>query len=155
RAPAGPPSVTSTSASRLPWPSSTVPATCPDCRWARAGAATRATTATATACLNVRMSPRIYQAPTKSWSGPPHRRRVIRSLPVSMDATPSGRGLKPGDRIGRYEIVAPLGRGAMGLVFRARDTLLDREVAVKVMVTHFSDDADLRSRFEREARVIA
>ena len=64
-------------------------------------------------------------------------------------------GLSAGSRLGPYEIVAPLGAGGMGEVFRARDTRLDRTVAIKVLLTQFSGDAELKQRFEREARSIS
>jgi serine/threonine protein kinase len=63
--------------------------------------------------------------------------------------------LTPGMRLGPYEILAPLGAGGMGEVYRARDARLDREVAVKVLPAHLSQDADARSRFEREAKAVA
>src|SRR5205807_168893 len=58
-------------------------------------------------------------------------------------------------RLGPYEIVAPLGAGGMGEVYRARDTRLGREVAVKVLPEPFASDPDRRARFEREARAVA
>jgi eukaryotic-like serine/threonine-protein kinase len=58
-------------------------------------------------------------------------------------------------KLGPYEIVAPLGAGGMGEVYRARDTRLDRIVAIKVLPTHLADKPELRERFEREARTIA
>src|SRR5207245_7716635 len=58
-------------------------------------------------------------------------------------------------RLGPYEIVAPLGAGGMGEVYRARDTRLGRDVAVKVLPELFAHDADRRARFEREARAVA
>jgi Tol biopolymer transport system component len=61
----------------------------------------------------------------------------------------------PGTRLGPYEIVAPLGAGGMGEVYRARDTRLDRSVAIKVLPRALAADADRRSRFEREARLVA
>src|SRR5688572_7495099 len=61
----------------------------------------------------------------------------------------------PGDRLGPYEIRAPLGAGAMGEVFRAHDSRLQRDVAIKVLPAAFSEDADRVARFEREARVLA
>lgn len=64
-------------------------------------------------------------------------------------------GLSAGHRLGPYEIVAPLGAGGMGEVYRARDTRLERTVAVKVLPSHLSDDPDLRQRFEREAKAIS
>src|SRR5256886_17011259 len=60
--------------------------------------------------------------------------------------------LAPGTRLGPYEVVAPLGAGGMGEVYRARDTRLGRDVAVKVLPQHLSSDPDLKARFEREAR---
>jgi eukaryotic-like serine/threonine-protein kinase len=63
--------------------------------------------------------------------------------------------LAPGRRLGPYEIVAPLGAGGMGEVFRARDTRLGREVAVKVLPEAFAHDPDRLARFQREARAVA
>jgi serine/threonine protein kinase len=63
--------------------------------------------------------------------------------------------LTAGTRLGPYEIVAPAGAGGMGEVYRARDTRLDRTVAIKVLPAHLSDDSDRRQRFEREARAIS
>ena len=65
------------------------------------------------------------------------------------------RGLAPGTRLGPYEIQSPLGRGGMGEVYKARDTRLDRTVAIKVLLGHVASDPDLRQRFEREARAVA
>src|SRR5229473_2696573 len=61
----------------------------------------------------------------------------------------------PGKRLGPYEILSAIGAGGMGEVFRARDTRLDRIVAVKVLPPHLADDPERRERFEREARTIA
>ena len=63
--------------------------------------------------------------------------------------------LQPGTTLGPYEIQAPLGAGGMGEVYKARDTRLDRTVAIKVLLAHVADDPDLRQRFEREAQVLA
>ena len=60
--------------------------------------------------------------------------------------------LSPGTRLGPYEILAPLGAGGMGEVYRARDTRLGREVAVKALPAEFSENRERRSRFEQEAR---
>ena len=61
----------------------------------------------------------------------------------------------PGVRLGPYEIVAPLGAGGMGEVYRARDSRLDRDIAIKVLPAHVASDAELRRRLEREARAIS
>jgi serine/threonine protein kinase/Tol biopolymer transport system component len=63
--------------------------------------------------------------------------------------------LDSGTRLGPYEILAPLGAGGMGEVYRARDTRLDRTVAVKILPTHLSSDATLRQRFDQEAKAIS
>ncbi|HEU4333494.1 MAG TPA: protein kinase [Candidatus Eisenbacteria bacterium] len=63
--------------------------------------------------------------------------------------------LQPGSRLGAYEIIDLLGAGGMGEVYRARDTRLDRTVAVKVLQGHLSVSPETRQRFEREARVIS
>ena len=63
--------------------------------------------------------------------------------------------LAPGTHLGPYEILAPIGAGGMGEVFRARDTKLGRNVALKVLPEVFADDADRMARFEREAQVLA
>jgi len=61
----------------------------------------------------------------------------------------------PGRRLGPYEILSAIGAGGMGEVYKARDTRLDRTVAIKVLPAHLADRADLRERFEREAKTIA
>src|SRR5467141_254804 len=61
----------------------------------------------------------------------------------------------PGRRLGPYEILSAIGAGGMGEVYKARDTRLDRIVAIKVLPTHLADRTELRERFEREARTIA
>jgi serine/threonine protein kinase len=60
-----------------------------------------------------------------------------------------------GTRLGPYEILSPIGAGGMGEVYKARDTRLDRIVAIKVLPTHLAGRAELRERFEREAKTIA
>jgi serine/threonine protein kinase len=62
--------------------------------------------------------------------------------------------LANGNRLGPYEIVAPLGAGGMGEVYRARDTRLDRIVAIKILPEHLSSP-EARQRFDREARAIS
>ncbi len=64
-------------------------------------------------------------------------------------------GLWIGRRVGPYEIVAPLGAGGMGEVYRARDTRLKRDVALKVLPVTFANDPDRLARFQREAEVLA
>jgi len=63
--------------------------------------------------------------------------------------------LTPGMKLGPYEIVAPLGSGGMGEVWRARDPRLDREVAIKSLPAEFAQDAERLARFEREAKILA
>src|SRR5215468_5914319 len=63
--------------------------------------------------------------------------------------------LSTGARLGPYEILSPLGAGGMGEVYKAKDTRLDRTVAVKVLPAHLSSSAESRQRFEREAKTIS
>ncbi|MFQ5926104.1 MAG: protein kinase [Terriglobia bacterium] len=63
--------------------------------------------------------------------------------------------LSSGTRLGPYEVIAPLGAGGMGEVYRARDTRLDRSVAIKVLPPHLAENPQLRQRFEREARALS
>src|SRR6516165_10088638 len=67
----------------------------------------------------------------------------------------SGMGLAAGARLGPYEIVSPLGAGGMGEVYRAKDTRLDRPVAIKVLPQQLSNDPVRKQRFEREAKTIS
>ena len=60
-----------------------------------------------------------------------------------------------GDQFGRYVLLRPLGQGGMGLVYAARDTSLDREVALKIIAPHLAGDVDYRARFTREATVLS
>ena len=62
--------------------------------------------------------------------------------------------LASGSKLGPYEIQSPLGAGGMGEVYRARDTRLDRTVAVKILPESFANDADRLQRFEHEARIL-
>src|SRR5262245_18629917 len=68
---------------------------------------------------------------------------------------PRSMGLHAGFRLGPYEIVAPIGAGGMGEVYRARDTRLERTVAIKVLPASLASDPQLRERFDREARAIS
>ncbi|HWN38975.1 MAG TPA: serine/threonine-protein kinase, partial [Gammaproteobacteria bacterium] len=63
--------------------------------------------------------------------------------------------LAVGKHLGSYEILALIGVGGMGEVYKARDTRLDRTVAIKILPDHVANDADFRQRFEREARTIS
>src|SRR5438876_11187574 len=74
------------------------------------------------------------------------------SLTLSKGGSRAGNMLTPGKRLGPYEVISPLGAGGMGEVYKARDTRLDRTVAVKILP---SADLEQRQRFEREARAIA
>ena len=63
--------------------------------------------------------------------------------------------LTAGTKLSPYEIIAPLGAGGMGEVYQARDTRLDRTVAIKILPSHLSDDVIRRQRFEREAKAVS
>src|SRR5579864_1158374 len=63
--------------------------------------------------------------------------------------------LPSGSKLGPYEIQSALGAGGMGEVYRARDTRLDRTVAIKILPAHLSSNAELKARFEREARAVS
>jgi len=74
--------------------------------------------------------------------------------PGSRPARPR-ESLRAGARLGPFEIVEPIGSGGMGDVYRARDTRLDRQVAIKVLAPEFSDDVERKQRFQREAKTIS
>ena len=63
--------------------------------------------------------------------------------------------LSPGTRLGVYDVTAQIGQGGMGEVYRARDTKLNRDVALKVLPDAFASDPDRLARFQREAQVLA
>jgi serine/threonine protein kinase len=63
--------------------------------------------------------------------------------------------LSPGDQIGHFEVLSLLGRGGMGEVYKARDTTLKRDVALKVLAALFLRDPERMARFQREAEVLA
>jgi serine/threonine-protein kinase len=71
------------------------------------------------------------------------------------EAKPDALSSRAGARIGRYELVEALGKGAMGVVYHAHDPLLDRDVALKLMLPQMADEPDQKHRFEREARAVA
>ncbi|MBN2371687.1 MAG: protein kinase [Vicinamibacteria bacterium] len=71
----------------------------------------------------------------------------------SPQSPPANRDLA--GRIGKYEIIRKLGKGAMGVVYMAHDVVLDRDVALKIMAAQIVDDSELKTRFEREARAVA
>jgi hypothetical protein len=75
---------------------------------------------------------------------PAHGRIVRHDMPLTS-----------GTRLGPYEVLAPIGAGGMGEVYRARDTRLDRTVAVKILPSHLSENLDAKQRFDREARTIS
>src|SRR6185503_8398591 len=97
--------------------------------------------------------------------------RVAAAQPLDVHAGPDGEipaqvpvgnsggvplmPLAEGTRLGPYEIVAPLGAGGMGEVYKARDTRLERTVAVKVLPPSLAGDPEFKARFEREARSIS
>src|SRR5262245_4885507 len=79
-----------------------------------------------------------------------------RALPsVTIRATSTIVSLGPGTRLGPYEVTAAIGAGGMGEVYRARDTKLNRDVALKVLPASVASDPDRLARFHREAQVLA
>ncbi len=74
---------------------------------------------------------------------------------AAQAAGAAGSPVQPAGRIGKYQVLRPLGRGAMGMVYAARDTVLEREVAIKVMAAAIANEPDLKLRFEREAKAVA
>jgi serine/threonine protein kinase len=62
--------------------------------------------------------------------------------------------LQVGSRLGPYEVLSLIGAGGMGEVYQARDTRLDRKVAIKVLAPELASDAEFRARFEREAKAL-
>ena len=75
------------------------------------------------------------------------------SDPEPKPAAPAVKELS--GRIGKYDILRPIGKGAMGMVYLAHDTILERDVALKVMVSQIADDPELNQRFIREAKAVA
>src|SRR5450759_85183 len=74
------------------------------------------------------------------------------NFPTGIQSFPQSMALQPGTRLGSFEILDPLGKGGMGEVYRARDTRLGRDVAIKVLPETFAKDPQRLARFERDAR---
>src|SRR6478752_6754555 len=96
-----------------------------------------------------RSTVRSRSAPPKSLN--PCSPRCAECVVYSVRSVP----ITPGTRLGPYEVIAPLGAGGMGEVYRARDTRLDRDVAIKVLPANLSSDVNLRQRLQREAKSIS
>ena len=77
------------------------------------------------------------------------------STPLIRPYNPHRLALAPGTRLGVYEVTAPIGEGGMGQVYRARDTKLNRDVALKVLPDSLAHDAERLARFTREAQTLA
>src|SRR5262249_49905309 len=77
-----------------------------------------------------------------------------RGLPIRWIESAKPMALAPGARLGPYEILSAIGAGGMGEVYKARDTRLERTVAIKVLPAHLADSAESKQRFEREAKAI-
>src|SRR5271167_5041663 len=95
---------------------------------------------------------------TYSSETPPKKAALMPTNPdaVSLDYdTVQRMTLSSGTKLGPYEIVGPLGAGGMGEVYRARDTRLDRDVALKILPANISADPVAKQRFEREAKTIS
>src|SRR5262245_49021220 len=85
----------------------------------------------------------------------PASARLLEEPAVAIAAIASSGTSMIDRRIGPYTIVAPLGAGGMGEVYRARDSKLGRDVAIKILPAHFTADPERRARFAREARLLA
>ena len=93
--------------------------------------------------------------PTRRPAALPKDRRSRRCPRPRSRRLASNTRLAPGSQLGSYEIMAPLGAGGMGEVYRARDATLNRDVAVKVLPELFAHDRDRLARFKREAQILA
>jgi serine/threonine protein kinase len=85
----------------------------------------------------------------------PATERFLETPAVVAAAAPATAVRMIGRKLGSYTLTAPLGAGGMGEVYRARDSKLGRDVAIKILPPHFTDDPERRARFAREARVLA
>jgi Tol biopolymer transport system component len=83
------------------------------------------------------------------------QRSAMSSSSIPTPGYPTPVPVAPGTKLGSYEIVSQLGQGGMGIVLRAKDTKLDRDVAIKVLPRNFADDPEALARFEREAKAVA
>src|SRR4029077_17050044 len=103
----------------------------------------------------------VYQSPRREPSTKWERARICRCAATRQGyalPNPAWRepmAILPGRRLGPFEILSRIGAGGMGEVYRARDTRLNRIVAIKVLPAHLADRSELRERFEREAKTIA
>src|SRR5690242_14950785 len=100
-------------------------------------------------CLRPRSGPRTRAV----LSGPPNAASI--SARAAYNSRNPSMPVTPGTQLGPYLVIEPLGSGGMGDVFKARDTRLDRAVAIKTLKADAASDPDRRARFEREARAIS
>jgi len=105
------------------------------------------------AALLAQASPELRQEIEKLLAQPSGSK--LMDLPSWADQSAAEFLVKPGSRLGPYEISARIGAGGMGEVYQARDTRLNRTVAIKILPPHLADRPEFRDRFEREARAIA
>ena len=91
-----------------------------------------------------------YEGKAENFMEVPALEVVVKQLAESQ-----GLGMRSGTKLGPYEILAPLGSGGMGEVYRARDSKLNRDVALKILPAMFTDDVERMARFRREAQVLA
>src|SRR5262252_10003947 len=96
----------------------------------------------------------MVQSIAKS-SDPQNLTFCLRARRPSAPYNPRRLAFNPGTRLGVYEITTPLGEGGMGAVYRARDTKLGRDVAIKVLSNGFAHDTERIARFKREAQILA
>src|SRR5262245_48020509 len=80
---------------------------------------------------------------------------TIQGIRIITGVPPLPLSLTPGTRLGPYEVTAQIGAGGMGEVYRALDTILGRQVAIKVLPVAFASDPERLARFEREAKTLA